>query len=115
MLLLQTVRSHDQYNTTIYGLDDRYRGVHGGRRVVFVSEADLTARGLADGDVVDLRSTDADGVHRTAAGFRVVAYPTPAGTCAAYYPETNVLVPLHSVGESGTPTFKSVPVELITP
>jgi anaerobic selenocysteine-containing dehydrogenase len=112
-LLLQTVRSHDQYNTTIYGLDDRYRGISGGRRVVFVNHQDLAARGLDDGDVVDLRSTDVDGVQRMARGFRVVDYPTPPGSCAAYYPETNVLVPLHSVGESGTPTFKSIPVELL--
>ncbi len=114
-LLLQTLRSHDQYNTTIYGLDDRYRGIQGGRRVVFVSRADLVARGLSDGDVVDLRSTDGEGVQRIARGFRVVDYPTPPGSCAAYYPETNVLVPLHSVGEAGTPTFKSIPVELLTP
>jgi hypothetical protein len=65
--------------------------------------------------MVDLRSTDDAGVQRVAAGFRIVEYPTPNGSCAAYYPETNVLVPLHSVGEAGTPTFKSVPVELITP
>jgi anaerobic selenocysteine-containing dehydrogenase len=114
-LLLQTLRSHDQYNTTIYGLDDRYRGIQGGRRVVFVSTADLAARGLRDGDLVDLRSTDADGAQRIAHGFRVVDYPTPQGSCAAYYPETNVLVPLHSVGEAGTPTFKSIPVELLAP
>jgi anaerobic selenocysteine-containing dehydrogenase len=112
-LLLQTLRSHDQYNTTIYGLDDRYRGIHGGRRVVFVNPADLMELGLRDGSLVDLRSTDVDGVHRVARGFRVVEYSTPRGSCAAYYPETNVLVPLQSVGESGTPTFKSIPVELI--
>jgi anaerobic selenocysteine-containing dehydrogenase len=114
-LLLQTLRSHDQYNTTIYGLDDRYRGISGGRRVVFVNADDLAALGYDDGDVVDLRSTDGDGVHRVAPRFRVVAYATPTGTCAAYYPETNVLVPLHSVGEAGTPTFKSIPVELLRP
>ncbi len=114
-LLLQTLRSHDQYNTTIYGLDDRYRGISGGRRVVFVNADDLTMLGHRDGDVVDLRSTDGEGAHRIAHGFRLVAYPTPAGTCAAYYPETNVLVPLHSVGEAGTPTFKSIPVEILRP
>ncbi len=111
-LLLQTIRSHDQYNTTIYGLDDRYRGVHNGRRVVFVSAEDLAAAGLRDGDVVDLRSVDGDGVERVAPRFRVIEYPTPAGSCAAYYPETNVLVPLASTNAAGTPTFKSIPVTL---
>ena len=112
-LLLQTVRSHDQYNTTIYGLDDRYRGIHGGRRVVFVSADDLDALGIADGAIVDLQSTDVDGVVRTAPRFRTVRYSISAGCCAAYFPETNVLVPLHSTGEAGTPTFKSIPVRLI--
>ncbi len=111
-LLLQTMRSHDQYNTTIYGLDDRYRGVHGGRRVVFVNAADLTERGLADGDVVDLISIWNDG-ERRARGFRAIAYPTPQGSAAAYYPETNVLVPLDSTAaESNTPTSKSIVVRL---
>ena len=111
-LLLQTIRSHDQYNTTIYGLDDRYRGVHNGRRVVFVSPDDLVAAGLRDGDVVDLRSVDVDGVERVAPRFRVIEYPTPPGSCAAYYPETNVLVPLASTNAAGTPTFKSIPITL---
>jgi molybdopterin-dependent oxidoreductase alpha subunit len=111
-LLLQTIRSHDQYNTTIYGLDDRYRGVHNGRRVVFVSPDDLAAAGLRDGDVVDLRSVDVDGVERVAPRFRVIEYPTPAGSCAAYYPETNVLVPLASTNAAGTPAFKSIPITL---
>jgi molybdopterin-dependent oxidoreductase alpha subunit len=112
-LLLQTVRSHDQYNTTVYGLDDRYRGVKAGRRVVFVHPDDLAERGLADGDVVDLVSEWPDG-ERTAEGFRVIAYPTARGCCAAYFPETNVLVPLDSVAEtSNTPTSKSVVVRLV--
>ena len=76
-LLLQTIRSHDQYNTTIYGLDDRYRGVHNGRRVVFVSPDDLEALAIRDGDVVDLRSVDVDGVERVAPRFRVIDYPDP--------------------------------------
>jgi molybdopterin-dependent oxidoreductase alpha subunit len=112
-LLLQTMRSHDQYNTTIYGLDDRYRGIHGGRRVVFVNRTDLDARGISAGDVVDLRSVDEHGIERVAKGFTTVGYPTPAGSCAAYFPETNVLVPLHSTGEAGTPTFKSIPIQLV--
>ncbi|WP_435826533.1 FdhF/YdeP family oxidoreductase [Nonomuraea dietziae] len=111
-LLLQTVRSHDQYNTTIYGLDDRYRGVKAGRRVVFVHPDDLAERDLADGDLVDLISEWPDG-ERKAEGFRVIAYPTARGCCAAYFPETNVLVPLDSVAEtSNTPTSKSVVVRL---
>jgi anaerobic selenocysteine-containing dehydrogenase len=94
-LLLQTLRSHDQFNTTVYGLDDRYRGVHGGRRVVFVSGEDLAERGLHDGDLVDLVSVWSDG-ERRAPAFRAVEYPTPAGCAAAYFPEANVLVPLDS-------------------
>ncbi|MGJ6963802.1 FdhF/YdeP family oxidoreductase [Streptosporangium sp. G11] len=112
-LLLQTVRSHDQYNTTIYGMDDRYRGIRNGRRVVFVHADDLAERDLADGDMVDLVSEWPDG-ERTAESFRAVAYPTARGCCAAYFPETNVLVPLDSVAEtSNTPTSKSVVVRLV--
>ncbi len=112
-LLLQTLRSHDQYNTTIYGLNDRYRGIKAGRRVVLVNAADLAALGLADGDTVDLHGVADDGVARRADAFRVVAYDTPRGCAAAYYPETNALVPLGSVAlESGTPTSKSVIVRL---
>ena len=112
-LLLQTVRSHDQYNTTIYGLDDRYRGVKAGRRVVFVNPADLSALGVADGATVDLVSEWSDGTERRAPAFRVVSYPTARGCAAAYFPETNVLVPLDSTAEvSNTPTSKSVVVRL---
>lgn len=113
-LLLQTVRSHDQYNTTIYGLDDRYRGIKHGRRVVFVNPADLAGLGFADGDQVDLVSVWTDGVERRAPGFRVVAYPTARGCAASYFPETNVLVPLDSTAQvSNTPTSKSVVVRLV--
>ncbi|QKW37377.1 FdhF/YdeP family oxidoreductase [Actinomadura sp. NAK00032] len=112
-LLLQTVRSHDQYNTTIYGLDDRYRGVKAGRRVVFVNPDDLSALGVADGATVDLVSEWSDGTERRAPAFRVVSYPTARGCAAAYFPETNVLVPLDSTAEvSNTPTSKSVVVRL---
>ncbi len=112
-LLLQTVRSHDQYNTTIYGLDDRYRGVKAGRRVVFVNPADLSALGVADGATVDLVSEWSDGTERRAPAFRVISYPTARGCAAAYFPETNVLVPLDSTAEvSNTPTSKSVVVRL---
>jgi molybdopterin-dependent oxidoreductase alpha subunit len=112
-LLLQTLRSHDQFNTTIYGLDDRYRGIRQGRRVVFASPTDLAALGLSDGQVVDVVSEFRDGVERRAPAFRVVAYDVAEGTCAAYFPEANVLVPLDSTAEgSGTPTSKSVVVRL---
>ncbi|MDX3760253.1 FdhF/YdeP family oxidoreductase [Streptomyces sp. AK02-04a] len=112
-LLLQTLRSHDQYNTTIYGLDDRYRGIHQGRRVLFLHPDDLSDRGLADGDLVDIVSEYGDGVERRAPAFRAVSYPTPRGCCAAYFPETNVLVPLDSTADiSNTPTSKSVVVRL---
>ncbi|HSK25138.1 MAG TPA: FdhF/YdeP family oxidoreductase [Egicoccus sp.] len=112
-LLLQTIRSHDQYNTTIYGLDDRYRGIKQGRRVVFVHPDDLAERRLADGDVVDLVSEWEDDVDRRAEAFRVVAFPTARGCAAAYFPETNVLVPLDSTARhSNTPTSKSIVVRL---
>ena len=112
-LLLQTLRSHDQYNTTIYGLNDRYRGIRAGRRVVMVSPEDLAALGHADGDLVDLVGEWSDGVVRRCERFRVVAYPTARGCAAAYYPETNALVPLDSVGDtSGTPTSKSIVIRL---
>ena len=112
-LVLQTLRSHDQYNTTIYGLDDRYRGISGGRRVVFVHPDDLEDAGVADGEIVDLVSVHR-GVERVAERFRAVGYPTARGCCAAYFPEANVLVPLDSVAdESNTPTSKSVIVRLV--
>ena len=110
-LLLQTLRSHDQYNTTIYGLDDRYRGVRRGRRVVLVNPEDARELGLADGAYTDIVSEWSDGRERRAPRFRVVHYPTARGGAAAYYPETNVLVPLDSTADvSNTPTSKSVVV-----
>ncbi|MDK9498336.1 FdhF/YdeP family oxidoreductase [Streptomyces katrae] len=110
-LLLQTLRSHDQYNTTIYGLDDRYRGITGGRRIVMVNPQDAAELGLADGSYTDLVGEWKDGVERRAPGFRVVHYPTARGCAAAYYPETNVLVPLDSTADtSNTPASKSVVV-----
>jgi molybdopterin-dependent oxidoreductase alpha subunit len=116
-LILQTLRSHDQYNTTIYGLDDRYRGVKGGRRVVFVNPADLAALGLRDGQRVDLVSeyTGTDGAlqERRAKDFLLVPYSTPVGNAAAYYPETNPLVPLdHTAARSNTPVSKAVVIRL---
>ncbi len=112
-LLLQTLRSHDQFNTTIYGLDDRYRGVSGGRRVVFVHPLDIAGLGLEPDQVVDLVSEWTDGSERTAQSFRVVPYDQPRGCAAAYYPETNALIPLDSTAlESNCPTSKSVIVRL---
>ncbi|OIJ25672.1 FdhF/YdeP family oxidoreductase [Nocardioides luteus] len=110
-LILQTLRSHDQWNTIPYAMDDRYRGIHHARRVVMVNPADLDELGLADGDRVDIVSVWEDGVERRAPGFTLVAYPASRGSAAAYYPETNVLVPLDSVAEgSNTPTSKGVVV-----
>ena len=116
-LVLQTLRSHDQYNTTIYGLDDRYRGVKGGRRVVFVNPSDIETLGLQAGQRVDLVSewNDASGrlQERRAKDFLVVEYSTPVGNAAAYYPETNPLVPLdHTAAKSNTPVSKAITVRL---
>ncbi|MFF0715275.1 FdhF/YdeP family oxidoreductase [Streptomyces bauhiniae] len=112
-LLLQTLRSHDQYNTTIYGLDDRYRGITDGRRVVLVHPDDARELGVDDGSYVDLVGEWSDGVERRAPGFRVVHYPTARGCAASYYPETNVLVPLDATADtSNTPASKSVVVRL---
>lgn len=111
VLALTTLRSHDQYNTTIYGADDRYRGVFGQRRVVFAHADDLRELGLQAGTLVDLHTVWDDGQSRSARGFRTVAYDIPRGCIAAYYPETNPLVPLDSVAlGAGTPTSKCVPV-----
>jgi anaerobic selenocysteine-containing dehydrogenase len=111
-LLLQTLRSHDQFNTTVYGYDDRYRGIKHGRNVVFVNPLDLASLGIADGDLVDLVSVAEDGERRLP-GIRVVGYPTAAGCAATYYPEANVLVSLDQVSdESNTPVFKSLVVRL---
>ncbi|WP_432042395.1 FdhF/YdeP family oxidoreductase [Streptomyces cadmiisoli] len=112
-LLLQTLRSHDQWNTVPYTPDDRYRGIHGSRRVVLVNPQDVAALGLADGRHVDLVSVWTDGAERRAEDFEVVPYPTTPGSAAAYYPETNVLVPLDSVAEfSNQPTSKGIVVRL---
>jgi molybdopterin-dependent oxidoreductase alpha subunit len=113
-LLLTTVRSHDQFNTTIYGEDDRYRGIYGGRRVVFLNAEDMRARGIAKDQWVDLVSHF--GVERRRAErFRAVPYAIPRGCAAAYYPETNVLVPIASVSDgSNQPASKSIVVTVET-
>jgi molybdopterin-dependent oxidoreductase alpha subunit len=111
--VLQTLRSHDQYNTTIYGLDDRYRGVYGQREVLFIHPEDLANLGLQDGELVEIETLWNDGVTRKVSGFKLVSYDIPRGNLAAYYPETNPLVPLASFGDgTGTPTSKSVPVAI---
>ncbi|AGS26157.1 oxidoreductase alpha (molybdopterin) subunit protein (plasmid) [Rhizobium etli] len=110
---LQTFRSHDQYNTTVYGLDDRYRGVYGERQVIFIHPADLKAMNAEAGDRVDVIGDHDDGIERIARDFRFVPYDIPQGSIAGYYPELNVLVPLGSAGEeSDTPTSKSIMVSL---
>ncbi len=112
-LLLQSMRSHDQWNTTIYGHNDRYRGIKGGRHVLFMNADDITELGLADGQYVDIHGVHHDGVERVLRNFRVVSYPTPKGCVAAYYPEANVLVPMDHVAEgSNTPVSKTVLVRV---
>jgi molybdopterin-dependent oxidoreductase alpha subunit len=113
-LVLTTIRSHDQYNTTIYGLDDRYRGVFGRRDVVFMNADDLAGRGLKDGDRIDVRGLigEDDGKHLVS-GFTAVAYDIPRGSIAGYYPEMNVVMSLrHYDRQSGTPSYKAVPVRV---
>ncbi len=113
LLTLMTTRSHDQYNTTIYALDDRYRGVFGQRRVVFANRDDLAMLGLRAGERVDLETVWHDGIERRAEGFLLVEYDIPRGCLGAYYPETNPLVPLDSTADiANTPTSKSIPVLL---
>ena len=117
VLTLMTIRSHDQYNTTIYGLDDRYRGVFGRRDIVFMNEADLAERGLAHGDVVDVVAVpDSDDTldrQLTVCGFTAIAYNLPRGSAAAYYPEVNGLIALAQFDkQSGTPAYKSVAVKV---
>ena len=116
-VILQTLRSHDQYNTTIYGLDDRYRGITAGRRVLFINARDIDTLGFVPGQRVDLVSewTRPDGTveERRAEDFRLVPYPTPIGNVAAYYPETNPLVPLdHVARKSNTPVSKAITIRL---
>ena len=112
-LILQTLRSHDQFNTTIYSLNDRYRGIKKGRDVIFVNPDDLFELGLADGQRVDIYSEWKDEPDRVLRNYRIVEYPTARGCAAAYYPEANVLVPLASAAEeSNTPVSKAVIVRL---
>jgi anaerobic selenocysteine-containing dehydrogenase len=113
-LLMTTVRTHDQFNTTVYDTNDRYRGVHGHRRVVLMNPADVAARGLAAGQRVTLVSVFR-GERRSAPDFVVVPYDVPPGSAATYFPEANVLVPVdHFADRSRTPASKSVVIEVHT-
>ncbi len=112
--LMMSIRSHDQFNTTIYGLNDRYRGIYRGRRVVFLNPEDVSAAGLQQGQVVDLTSIH-EGEERVARGFMVAPFQIPRRCAATYFPEANVLVPLnHTALRSNTPASKSVVIR-ITP
>lgn len=113
MLRMITLRSHDQYNTTIYALDDRYRGVFGRRDILFMNDVDLEARGLEHGDLIDIE-TLVTGNSQRLEKITVVAYNIAPGTVGAYYPEANVLIPLDYIDEeSGTPSYKSLPVRVV--
>jgi molybdopterin-dependent oxidoreductase alpha subunit len=113
MLWLSTIRSHDQYNTTLYSMSDRYRGVYGQRDIVFLNGTEMERRGLAEGDRVDLVTLSKDGRERRVRNFRVVGYSFPDGCCAAYYPETNPLVPLYAHDPlSFTPSSKGIPIRI---
>jgi len=110
--VLMTIRSHDQFNTTIYGMDDRYRGVYNERRVVLINPEDMKEEGLSKGDRINLKS-NYDGIERLANNFIIVPYKIARGCIASYFPETNVLVPLGlKADKSDTPASKSVKVSL---
>ncbi|KAB7646255.1 FdhF/YdeP family oxidoreductase [Polymorphobacter fuscus] len=113
VLQLTTVRSNDQFNTTIYGYHDRFRGVKGTRMVVFMNAADIAAQGFADEQLVDLTTAIDDGHHRVVRGLQIVPYDIPRGSCAAYFPETTPLVPLqHHDLHAHTPAYKAIPVRI---
>jgi molybdopterin-dependent oxidoreductase alpha subunit len=116
VLTLITVRSNDQFNTTVYGLDDRLRGINGTRMVVLMNKADMEEHGLKEGDVIDLLGAAGDAVPRLVRGLRVVTYNVPQGSCAGYYPECNPLLPLwHHAEGSHVPAAKSIPVRIQKP
>ncbi|MGV6482600.1 Formate dehydrogenase H [compost metagenome] len=114
MLRLATVRSHDQYNTTIYSYNDRYRGVYNDRMILFMNLEDRVARGISKEGQVSLETISSDGVHRRVDGLTVLDYPMPRGAVAGYYPELNPLLPLDYFDRiSGTPAAKSIPVRVV--
>ena len=111
-LLLMTIRSHDQFNTTIYGLHDRYRGIHNERRVIFLNPVDMEKRGIEKRQVLNLISRY-HGQERKAEQFLAIPYDIPEGNAAAYFPETNLLVPIDEFADkSRTPTSKSIRIRL---
>jgi molybdopterin-dependent oxidoreductase alpha subunit len=114
VLWLTSVRSHDQYNTTLYSMSDRYRGVYGQRDVVFLGATEIERLGFEPGDRVDIVAVSDDGIERRVRGYQLVAHSFPAGSCAAYYPETNPLVALDAHDPmSFTPSYKGIPVRLV--
>jgi anaerobic selenocysteine-containing dehydrogenase len=114
LLRLMTLRSNDQFNTTIYGYEDRMRDVSGTRDIVFMNPDDIRRFGLANGETIGLATQAGDGICRELHGLKVFAYSIPSGCIGAYYPECNVLVPLaHHAEESKVPAGKSVPVKII--
>ena len=111
VLRMMTLRSNDQFNTTVYGYNDRFRGVNGTRMVVLMNRDDIERLGLREGENIKLATASKDGITRELAGLRVTPYDIPAGCIGAYYPEANVLMPLdHYAKGSMTPAAKSVPV-----
>mgnify|MGYP002347333775 CR=1 FL=1 len=115
MLRLATVRSHDQFNTTIYSYNDRYRGVYNDRMVVFMNAEDMAAHGLAEGAKITLETISTDGIVRRVEGLTAIDYPMPAGSIAGYYPELNPLLPLAYYDPiSGCPAAKSIPVRVVS-
>jgi anaerobic selenocysteine-containing dehydrogenase len=114
VLTLVTIRSNDQFNTTVYGYDDRLRGIHGTRMVLLMNEKDIARLGLQDGQEIDLEAHADDGVERRVKGLRVTAYSIPERNCAGYYPELNPLIPIwHHAKEAHVPAGKSVPVRIV--
>ncbi len=114
VLWLATMRSHDQYNTTLYSTSDRYRGVYNQRDVLFLSKVEMNRRGLETGDRVNIYTVCTDGIERVLRGFKVIVYNMPEGCCGAYYPEANPLIPLYARDPvSGTPSSKAIPVRLL--
>ena len=112
-LMLTTLRSNDQFNTTVYGYSDRYRGVEGTRMVAFMNPDDIARLGLTEGEHVNLVTAFQDDVKREVRGFRIVSYPVARGCVAAYFPEATPLIPLwHRDENSHTPSYKVVPVQV---
>ncbi len=113
LLVLTTLRSHGQYNTTVYNMDDRYRGVFGRRDVIFMNKDDMEARGVSEGDRLVIESDPGDNERKVLEGFIAVEYPIPRGSIGGYYPELNVVIPLSTYDKrSGTPAYKGVPVKV---